>query len=267
MSVNDERSPGLAAGNRGSSNSEAVIEFDHVSFSYDRTDALTNVNLQIPCCGYVSIVGPNGGGKTTLLKLMLGLLKPRKGSVRVFGRTPEDSRSRMGYMPQEVKLDPMFPITVGDVVSMGCLGSSSWLGLLSQSEKSAVEQALVDVGLQDVRKKPLSSLSGGQRRRVLIARALACQPELLLLDEPTANLDLLVEEELHGILSKLSERLTVVVVSHDLAFVSRSARTVVCVNRTVAVHGTAEIDGKLFAEMFGQGIKMVVHDKHLRQKD
>jgi zinc transport system ATP-binding protein len=243
---------------------EAVVEMEDVSFSYDGTPALEDVNLALRHREFVSVVGPNGGGKTTLVKLLLGLIRPSKGRVRVFGKRPEDVRRRIGYMPQDVRFDARFPVTVLDVVLMGQLGNGLRFGYYRRSQKSAAVNALREVDLCDLRKKPLSSLSGGQKRRVLIARALASEPDLLLLDEPTANLDLLVEQELHALLKKLSERLTVVMVSHDLAFVSRYVDCVVCVNRTVAVHPTAEIDGEMFSRMFGGDIRMVMHDRHFR---
>jgi zinc transport system ATP-binding protein len=243
----------------------AVVEMEGVTFSYDDSPALENVNIVLRERDFVSVVGPNGGGKTTLLKLMLGLLRPSEGKVRIFGKPPEEARSRIGYMPQDVQLDPRFPVTVMDVVLMGQLSSGRRFGYYSKSQKDAAVNALREADLYDLGKRRLSSLSTGQKRRVLIARALASEPDLLLLDEPTANLDLLVEQELNTLLKSLREKLTVIMVSHDLAFVSKYVDSVVCVNRTVAVHPTAEIDGELFSQMFGGDIKMVMHDRHFRQ--
>jgi len=243
----------------------SVVEMRGVSFSYDGSPALQDVNIVLRERDFVSVVGPNGGGKTTLLKLMLGLLRPSRGEVRIFGNPPEDVRYRVGYMPQDVQLDARFPVTVMDVVLMGQLSNTRTFGFYSRSQKDSALNALREVDLCDLRKKPLSSLSGGQKRRVLIARALASEPELLLLDEPMANLDLLAEQELHALLQKLNEKLTVIMVSHDLAFVSRYVDTVVCVNRTVAVHPTAELDGETFSRMFGRDIKMVMHDQHFKR--
>jgi len=244
----------------------AVVEMEGVTFSYDDSPALENVSIVLRERDFVSVVGPNGGGKTTLLKLMLGLLRPSRGKVRILGKSPEEARSRVGYMPQDVQLDPRFPVTVMDVVLMGQLSNGRRFGYYSKSQKEAAANALREVDLYDLGKRPLSSLSTGQKRRVLIARALASEPDLLLLDEPTANLDLLVEQELHTLLKSLREKLTVIMVSHDLAFVSRYVDSVVCVNRTVAVHPTAEINGELFSQMFGRDIRMVMHDKHFRRE-
>lgn len=242
----------------------AVLEMTDVAFGYDGPVVLEDVNFVLRERDFVSVVGPNGGGKTTLLRLILGLVHPSSGTIRAFGKPPEEVRHRIGYMPQDAQLDPKFPVTVMDVVLMGQLTAGSRLGFYSKAQKEAALEALRDVDLLDLRKKSLSRLSGGQKRRVLIARALAGNPDLLLLDEPTANLDHLIEQELHSVLRRLNERLTVVMVSHDLAFVSKHVDNVICVNRTVAVHATAEIDGELFNKMFGGDIRMVMHDKHFR---
>ncbi len=245
-------------------NENAVVEMQGVYFSYDGDPVLENVSFALAPMKFVSVVGPNGGGKTTLIKLILGLLRPASGNVTVLGRSPEEARPRIGYMPQDVTLDPKFPIRVIDVVLMGLLGSGTFR--YSSDEIAAAEHALDDVHLLDLRNRHISTLSGGQKRRVLIARALACDPDLLLLDEPMASLDLLVERELYKILKDLSKKLTVVMVSHDLAFVSTVVEDVICVNKSVAVHPTAELDGELFSKMFGRDIRMVMHDKHLRDK-
>jgi zinc transport system ATP-binding protein len=229
-------------------------------FSYDGHPVLENVNLSIPQGDFVSIVGPNGGGKTTLLKLILGLLRPSRGEVQVFGLNPEKARPRIGYMPQHPQLDPQFPATVMDVALMGRLSNGRAFGPYSKKDKEAVVTALDQVGLRDMRKKWFASISGGQRQRLFIARALASEPDLLLLDEPTANLDAAMEGGLYELLQNLNETLTVVMVSHDLGFVSSLVKSVICVKCQVASHPTSELTAEIIDAMYGSPMRIVRHN-------
>jgi zinc transport system ATP-binding protein len=240
---------------------EPVIEFEDLSFAYDHQPIVERVSLVVREHDFVSVVGPNGGGKTTLLKLILGLLHPTNGTIRVFGMRPEEARPRIGYMPQHAHLDPQFPVTVTDVVLMGRIGQGQRFGFYSRRDREAAQNALEVMGMSNHRRTHFSALSGGQRQRVLIARALACEPELLLLDEPTAGLDLAVEGELYELLKGFAHRLTVVMVSHDLGFVSRFVNKVVCVKRNVVVHPTSEITGDIINGMYGAPMKIVRHDQ------
>jgi len=239
---------------------QTVIEANALRFSYDESPVLNDVTLAITDRDFVSIVGPNGGGKTTLLKLMLGLISPQKGNMRVFGLPPDKARGFIGYMPQHAQLDPLFPVSVLDVVIMGRLGIARTIGPYSAKDKDLARARLKEVNLEAVASRPFSSLSGGQRQRVLIARALACEPKLLLLDEPTANLDLRVQDDLYALLRQLSERFTVVLVSHDVGFVSRFVKTVVCVNRTVHVHSSGELSNEAIVELYGRDVRLIHHD-------
>jgi zinc transport system ATP-binding protein len=211
----------------------------------------------------VCIVGPNGGGKTTLVKLILGLLEPSVGEIRVFGKPPKTARSRIGYMPQHLLYDPLFPVTVSDIVLMGRLrngGLRGFFGWPDALDRETASEVLRQVGMEDFSRRPFSSLSGGQRQRVLIARALAGRPDLLLLDEPTSNVDTLVEAQLLELLGKLNERMTIMMVTHDLGFVSEMVEKVVCVNRRVAVHPTNDISGEIIHDIYGGHVRMVRHD-------
>jgi zinc transport system ATP-binding protein len=237
-----------------------AIAIKDLWFSYDGHPVLEDVNVSIPAGDFVSVVGPNGGGKTTLLKLILGLLRPTRGEVRVFGVSPDEARSRIGYMPQYVQLDPQFPATLMDVALMGRLGHGKSFGLYSRRDKAIAAAALDQVGLSGLLKKPFASISGGQRQRLFIARALVCEPDLLLLDEPTANLDLLMEHDLYELLQELNKKLTIVMVSHDLGFVSRVVNSVICVKRKVLVHSTSEITGEIINEIYGSPMKIVRHN-------
>jgi zinc transport system ATP-binding protein len=237
-----------------------AVLLENVSYSYNGAPAVQDANLKISENEFVSVVGPNAGGKTTLLKLVLGLLSPNRGTVRVFGRSPQEICSRIGYVPQYANLDRLFPVTVMDVVLMGRLGRKTLLGPYRKSDRRAAEEALRSVGLFEFRRNSLFSLSGGQQQRALIARALASRPDLLLLDEPTASLDLVFEKELYELLEKLNENMTILLVSHDLAFVTRLVEKVVCVNRRVVIHPTSELTGETIREVYGGDLRMVRHD-------
>ena len=219
--------------------------------------------MEIEPNSFTWIVGPNGGGKTTLARIILSLLKPDKGTVTVFGDNPKFARSRIGYMPQYTSLDARFPVRVNDVVLMGRLGNGFKTGGYTGDDIKRAEEALEKVDLLALIERPFSSLSGGQLRRLLIARALASDPEILILDEPTANLDMVVAGELHDMLEELSSQMTVVLVSHDPAFVSKSVKQVICVNRTAHKHPTTEIDSPFLGDLYGSDVRMVRHDKHL----
>lgn len=235
-----------------------AVLFDHVFFRYGDLPVLDDVNLAIHDGELISVVGPNGGGKTTLLKLMLGLLQPDRGEIRVFGESPREARRRIGYAPQHAQYDPQFPVTVFDVVLMGRLRPGSQ-GHYGEEDRQAVVAALAEVDLAGLVRRPFRALSGGQRQRVLIARALAGDPALLLLDEPTANVDAMAGRMMMDILKGLKGRMAIVVVSHDLGFVSSLMKRVICVNRVVNIHPTSEITGDMFHVLYGEDLRVVRH--------
>jgi zinc transport system ATP-binding protein len=236
------------------------IVLEDVSFGYNGEPVLTDVNLRIGEHEIVVIVGPNGSGKTTLLKLVLGLLRPGSGTVQVLGQEPERARRDIGYVPQQTQHDPRFPVAVLDVVLMGRLGAGT-RGWYSAVDRQTAESALGDVDLAGMGGRPFAALSGGQRQRVLIARALVSAPRLLLLDEPTSSVDQSTVQRLYRVLKTLSERMTVVFVSHDVGVVSSIVTSVVCVNRTVALHPTSELTGQTLAALYGGDIALVRHDQ------
>jgi len=239
-----------------------VISLQDVSFAFDDVPVVQDVSLSIHERELVSIIGPNGGGKTTLLRLILGLLKPDRGVVRVFGAPPVRVRRRIGYMPQRARHDPEFPVTVMDVVLMGRL-ERHWGGPYRRADRTAALAGLAEVGLIDQAGRLFDTLSGGQRQRVLMARALASVPDLLILDEPTASVDAVVEARFYDILRELKRRMTILIVSHDLGFVADIVETVVCVNRRVVVHPTSEITGKMIQDIYGGDVRVVRHDRRL----
>lgn len=237
-----------------------AIRFEGVTFGYGERPVLRDVSVAVCTGDFACVVGPNGGGKTTFLKLVLGLERPQRGSVTVLGTTPDEARSRMGYVPQQALYDPAFPVSVLDVVLMGLLGGKRWIGGYGREDRRAAREVLGLVGLEELEERAFHDLSGGQRQRVLIARALAARPELLLLDEATANLDVNAESDFFALLGKINERATIVVVSHDLGFVSQFVRSVICIRGTVALHPTAALTGATLSELYGDDARIIRHD-------
>jgi zinc transport system ATP-binding protein len=211
----------------------AALQFSDVCFAYERQEVLHNVDLSVPDKSLVAVVGPNGGGKTTLVKLALGLLKPQRGAVRVFGGAPDHRRRSIGYVAQHLSFDPEFPVSALDVVLMG-RADRHWLGPYRRGDRAKADEALERVRLGHLSRRALTHLSGGERQRALIAQALVSDPDLLILDEPTANVDTTVEHEIYELLHELNERMTIVVVSHNLNVVTRHASHIACVNRTAS---------------------------------
>jgi zinc transport system ATP-binding protein len=243
---------------------EPVIAIRDATFSYGGEPVLENVNLSVGDREAMCVVGPNGGGKTTLIKLILGLLTPQQGEVRVFGLPAHRARLRIGYMPQHVQHDPLFPVTVMDIVRMGRLGHGSLGGLTgwpSRADRRAAVDALAQAGMEKYHARPFAALSGGQRQRVLIARALCSKPDLLLLDEPTSNVDSLAEARLMDLLRELNQRMTILMVSHDLGFVSGLVENVICVNRHVVVHPTSQMTGDAINDLYGAEVRVVRHNE------
>ncbi len=238
-----------------------ALEFNDVCFAYGGgRPVLEGASFTLDEGESICVVGPNGGGKSTLIKLALGLLRPDSGTVRLFGDDPAEVCGRVGYMPQYLNFDAQFPITVLDVVLMGRLGRRARPGRFRGADRDAAGRALDRVDLSGLGGRRFSDLSGGQRQRVLIARALACEPDLLLLDEPTANVDQTAGQQFEATLRELAGEISVVLVSHDLGFVSGWLEHVLCVNRDVHMHPTASIDGKTLREIFGGDIVAVQHD-------
>jgi len=229
---------------------------EDVSFSYGNKPVLENVSLHIPKGEFVAIIGPNGGGKTTLLKLLLGLLKPDKGDIRILGDIPEKAVSRLGYVPQNTVGGSSFPVTVLDTVLMGCIGRRC----PSFDMPSVAADALEKVGILDLKKELTGNLSQGQRQRVYIARALASDPEILLLDEPTASVDSDTQKALYETLHELNEKITILIVSHDLLAVTSHATSVACVNRSIYYHDKGEIKPDMLELAYGTcPVELIAH--------
>ncbi|WP_457671408.1 metal ABC transporter ATP-binding protein [Thiolapillus sp.] len=238
-----------------------VIEIQDLSFSYGKAPVLDQISLEVPEREFLGIVGPNAGGKSTLLKIILGLLKPRQGKVRVLGLRPARARRHLGYVPQYPAFARDFPVTVEQVVLMGRLGQGRIIGGYSRRDREISRRVMAETEILDLAQRRISQLSGGQLQRTLVARALACEPRILLLDEPTANIDMRVENELFDLLKILNQRMTILVVSHDIAFISGYVHRVACLNRTLICHRTENIDGQVIQQLYDGDVRMVAH-KH-----
>ncbi|HDI10903.1 MAG TPA: metal ABC transporter ATP-binding protein [Candidatus Acetothermia bacterium] len=247
--------------------SETIVSLRDVWVQYRQRPVLEGVSLEVRRGEFLTIVGPNGAGKTTLIKVILGLVRPSRGEVLVFGKPPwtlGPERSRIGYVPQLENTDPNFPVKALDVVLMGRYGK---LGLVRRPGKEDLEAALAAmerVGVRELAHEPLGHLSGGQRQRVFLARALATDPELLLLDEPTTGVDVQASESFYELLRRLQRQgVTIVMVSHDIGVVSRYVDKVACLNRRVVVHGKPEevSASEALAEMYGCAALFFHHGK------
>ncbi|MFO7586786.1 MAG: ATP-binding cassette domain-containing protein [Gemmatimonadota bacterium] len=248
---------------RGASGSEAApdaptILLRDVWYSYGRTPALEAVDLEVREGDFLGIIGPNAGGKTTLLRIILGLLRPERGDVRVYGRPPRRARGLVGYVPQEAGFDRRFPISVFEAVRMGRLGPRC-RGESREREVAAVERALQRVALSDVADSRIGALSGGKLQRALIARALAAEPRVLLLDEPTASLDSRIGRSVYELLDGLSKEIPIVLVSHDIGVISRHVRTIACLNVRLHYHHSRELSREMLEATYGCPVDLLAH--------
>ncbi|MFH1935213.1 MAG: metal ABC transporter ATP-binding protein [Pseudomonadota bacterium] len=239
--------------------SSPVIEVHDLWFSFNGNPVLKDVNLTIHPRDFLAVIGPNGGGKTTLLKLMLGLLEPDRGTVRVFGHSPREAAGRIGYVPQEIGINKGFPISVRDVVLMGRMRGGGGWRRFSRPDKIAARQALERVEMWEYRKRRIGELSGGQRQRVFMARALVGEPKILFLDEPTASVDQKGQTDFYALLKELNENVTVVVVSHDLMVLSSYIKSVACVSQQVFFHDAPEITKDMLEMAYHCPVELIAH--------
>jgi zinc transport system ATP-binding protein len=225
---------------------DIIVRLQNVDFRFKKIKILDNINLEIRKGDFVGIIGPNGSGKTTLLKIILGILKPQEGQV--FLKNPK----KVGYIPQKVtQFDSRFPITVEEVVSLG------------NSQKEVIQASLETVSMAKYSKRLLSQLSGGQQQRVFIAKALASEPQFLILDEPTVGIDTKTQEEFYEILAHLNKKkgLTIVLVSHDIDVVVNEVNSLICINKKLVYHGTPKefIKEDYLEKLYGKNRKFIIH--------
>ncbi|MBS4167586.1 ATP-binding cassette domain-containing protein [Parachlamydia sp. AcF125] len=228
----------------------SAIQVKNLSFYYQSAGILNNCTFEIQANEFIGIIGPNGGGKTTLLKLLLGFLKPSSGNIEIFGHSPGINSHRKAYVPQAVRFDPQFPISVFEVVLSGRLASLPWYGRYSQKDKKLAAEALERVGIAKMLyNQAYGKLSGGQAQRVLIARALVAEPEILFLDEPTASVDAQAESDIFNLLSELKGSMVILMVTHNLKAAISQVQRVLCVQGTVLSLKPEEV-----CEHFGIGL-------------
>jgi len=238
---------------------EELVRLEDVWVHYDSVPVLEAINLSIKSNDFLGIIGPNGGGKTTLLKVILGLIKPSRGKVTVMGQPPEKGRKFIGYIAQSNLFDRDFPISVFDVVLMGRYNKTGLLRRYTEEDKMAATEALKAVEMLDYKDRQIGRLSGGEQQRVFIARALATNPKLLLLDEPTASIDPNMQAEFYELLDRLKEKMAIVLVSHDISAVSIYVSEIACLNHQLFYHGSKEVSAEELEKSYHCPIQLIAH--------
>jgi len=257
----------------------SIIEIKNLSFSYDKQTILENINLSVKEKDFLAIIGPNGGGKSTLIKAILGINQIKKGTISIFNKPPSLNFSKIGYVPQNTNINTEFPIKVLEVVMMGHIRDENEKSKsrnffhkyfkigYNEFEKSCALEALKQVGMEDFAHKKIGTLSGGQRQRVMIARALCSHPSILLLDEPTASIDVSWQKQIYDLLQELNKTITIVVVSHDISIILSYATKVAHINKVITYHDISQQEKQLHAnktdhfcevemlQMFGESIQ------------
>jgi zinc transport system ATP-binding protein len=241
------------------------VELEDVGFRYNEVRVLEAINLTIEPGDFLGIIGPNGSGKTTLLRIMLGLLEPERGTIRLFGHPPASFRQwgRLGYVPQKATLDPALPATVDEVVATGLVPTLGLFGRIGAPQRNRIREVLGHVGMQAHATARIGALSTGQQQRVLIARALVSNPELLILDEPTGGVDPEAQTSFYALLHHLNRErdVTLILVSHDIGVVAKEVTKLACLNRRLIFHGRP---GDFFSDaaltaLYGPSVRVVSH--------
>ncbi len=239
---------------------EIAIELKNISAGYDNDIVIENINCNIYDGDFFGIIGPNGGGKSTLLKIILGLLNPFKGSIKVYGKPPKIGRKNIGYVPQYFEYDKQYPIFVWDIVLMGRRSIRGVHPLYSPDDKKATAEALKKVSMLEYKKRHISELSGGQIQRVFIARALVSNPKILLLDEPTASIDKDLKINFYNLLKELNENVTILLVTHDIGVISSYVTRVACLNRFMFTHDDEKmISREMLEKTYSCPVDLIAH--------
>jgi len=236
-----------------------IVKLEDIWMRYDGIHVLEDINLSIHHGDFLGIIGPNGGGKTTLLKIILGLLKPTRGQVTYPEHTLEQGRKLVGYVSQHNLFDRDFPASIWDVAITGRCKTTGLFRRYSKADKEATARALDTVGMLDLADRQMGKLSGGEQQRVFIARALATKPELLLLDEPTASVDTTTQTEFYELLENLKQDISIVIVSHDLSAISIYVDKIACLNVQLYYHGSTEISPDVLEATYKCPVQMIAH--------
>ena len=239
--------------------SEKVVNIKDLWVHYDNIPVLEGVSLSVDRGDFLGIIGPNGGGKTTLLKVILGLINPSRGKVYVLDQPPERSRRNIGYVPQYNLFDREFPINVRDTVLMACNGTRGLIKRYSREDKERTQEVLETVGMLSFQNQQLGKLSGGEQQRVFIARALVSRPRLLLLDEPTASVDPAMQTDFYELLGRLKQEITIIMVSHDISAISVYVDKIACLNRQLYYHGSKEIEPEVLEATYKCPVQLIAH--------
>lgn len=222
---------------------------------------LEEINLKLEKADFLGLIGPNGGGKSTLLKVMLGLIKPDRGRIEIFGLPPVAARGQVGYLPQKTIFDQNFPVKVREVVQMGRFSRTGLFRRYGPADREAAIRALEAVGMEDRSDREIGALSGGEQQRVFVARSLVSDPELLLLDEPTAGVDSAQQTEFYDLLCHLNRDLgiAIVLVSHDITAISKYVGKIACLNQRLYYHGSRELTNEDIEKAYGCPVEMIAH--------
>lgn len=242
------------------------IEVNNVSFSYNGQPVLDNISFSVNNGEYLGIIGPNGGGKTTLIKIILGLLKPTTGTVKIFGTDIKEfqEKSLIGYVPQRIsQVASQFPATVKEVIETGRTARIGLFKRYTKDDGLAIEKAIEVAGVARLKHRLIEDLSGGERQRVFIARALSAEPKILILDEPSAGVDLASQEQFYTFIQKLNQELglTILFISHDIDVVAHEVKCLLCLNKNLVCHGNPRefLKEEQMEKLYGKKVKFILH--------
>ncbi len=239
----------------------AIVSIRGLWVFRDGHSVLEDINLELEEGEFLGLIGPNGGGKSTLLKVILGLIEPDQGEIKIFGLEPEAARGKVGYMPQKTLFDPSFPVTALEVVLMGRFSKTGLFRRYHPEDREAALRALESVGMRDKASREIGALSGGEQQRVFVARSLVSEPKLLLLDEPTAGVDAAQQAEFYELLCRLNRKrgIAIILVTHDVTAVSKYVNKIACLNQKLFYHGSKELTTEDIEKAYGCPVDMIAH--------